>query len=320
MAGDQGEQVGPDESSEAVTHDRQGSEVDVPRVATTRWQVVSSEAVRVFPRFWVAAWIILFATGNWPWGLALLFLTGPVMALVRGPRGSVRRQMQKDRHRAERRALYDRRVVERDLRRQGHEVVRSRPVPPEERIQTYGPPPADQTSRTSTPDGWAWGWTAWTAPEGTQGSPAAGAAPVVPDAAAPEKALTAAVAAARTGPAAVDPDALALVDELDSALRPMLVRARQGGIDVLVRRDLESIALEHLPQALRAYQQLPPGYAHEHRGVDGRTPAEELRSQLGLLVEGCAPLRDAVHGADVARQRELGRFLEAKFRRSDLDL
>lgn len=289
-----GEGLSParERSEVPVAHDGDHGEV-------SRWQGFSGEAVRVFPRFWVAAWIILFATGNWQWALVIMFLTAPAMALVRGPRGGVRRQLHRDRHRAERRALYDRRVVERDLRRQGHEVVRSQPVPPDERVQASSP-------------------TGTTPPAAPVRAP--GGAPPAPDLAAPERSLAAAVAAARTGPARVDPDALALVDELDAVLRPMLVRARQGGVDVLVRRDLESIATEHLPEALRAYQQLPPTYAHEHRAADGRTPAEELRSQLGLLVEGCAPLRDAVHGADVARQRELGRFLEAKFRRSDLDL
>lgn len=288
-----GEQVEPGEHGGLVEPSRHRSdEVDVPRVATTRWQGVSDELVRLAPRAWAAAWIVLFASGQWQWALFVMFMTAPAMVLVRGPRGSVRRQLHRDRSRSERRARYDRRVVERDLRRQGHEVVRSQPVPPRERVQ---PPPPAAPARTPS------------------------SAPV-PDPAAPERALAAAVAAARTGPAPVDPDALALVDELETTLRPMLVRARQGGIDVLVRRDLEAIATEHLPEILRAYQQLPPAYAHEHRAADGRTPAEELRFQLGLLVEGCAPLRDAVHGADVARQRELGRFLEAKFRRSDLDL
>lgn len=292
MAGDQDAWAEPGERQEAAAPRQRGSEVDVPRVATTRWQGASDELVRVFPAVYAALWIVAFFAGHWPVALAMILLTAPAVALVRGPRGGVRRQLHRDRHRAQRRALYDRRVVERDLRRQGHEVVRSQPVPP-------APPP---------------GATSPAAP-----ARAPGGAPA-PDPAAPERALAAAVAAARTGPARVDDDALALVDELDAALRPMLVRARRGGIDVLVRRDLESIATEHLPEALRAYQQLPPGYAHERSRAGGRTPAEELCSQLGLLVEGCAPLRDAVHGADVARQRELGRFLEAKFRRSDLDL
>lgn len=288
---------------------------DGPPGEVSRWQGFSGEVARVLPRFWVAAWIILFATGNWQWALVIMFLTAPVVALVRGPRGGVRRQLQRDRHRAERRALYDRRVVERDLRRQGHEVTTPRPGP--SGVRDAGSDPTGWSSGAWTAGRWAGGWTAGS----TRGAaPSAPPAAPAPDPAAPEKALAAAVAAARTGPAAVDPDALALVDEIDAALRPMLVRARQGGIDAAVRRDLGSIATEHLPEALRAYQQLPPGYAHERSRADGRTPAEELRSQLGLLVEGCAPLRDAVHGADVARQRELGRFLEAKFRRSDLDL
>ena len=269
--------------------------------------------VRFVPAAWPALWITLFAVGQWQWALFLLFMTGPVigatLALVRGPRGSVRRQQHRDRHRAERRALYDRRVLEREQRRQGHEEV--------ERAhgswQGHG---ADWSGPASWP---GHGRAGVPAPPGARG-PSGPAAPPAHDPAAAERCLAGAVARARTGPGRLDPDALALVDELDAVLRPMLARARAGGVDTLVRRDLESIATEHLPGALRAYQRVPPAYAHEHRGSDGRTPAEELCSQLRLLVEGCGPLRDAVHGADVARQRELGRFLEAKFRRSDLDL
>ena len=263
--------------------------------------------LRVVRAAWLAAWIILFATGNWQAGLVVMFLTGPVMGLVRGPRGSVRRQMRRDR--AERSALYDRRVLEHDQRRQGHERVGSA-RPSWEAHGSWGSYRSWEGHGTSEAP----------APPGTPGGPGAVSAPAAPDTAAAERSLAAAVARARSGPSRLDPDALALVDELDAILRPTLARARQGGIDAAVRRDLESIARDHLPETLRAYQQLPPTYAHEHRGTDGRTPAEELRSQLGLLVEGCAPLREAVHGADVARQRELGRFLEAKFRRSDLDL
>lgn len=269
---------------------------------------------RLVPAAWPALWITLFAVGQWQWALFLLFMTGPVIgatfALVRGPRGSVRRQQHRDRHRAERRALYDRRVLEREQRHQGHEEVER----------------AHRAHRGQ----WQWQWQgpggSWQG-HGRTGVPAPSGAPerpVVPtpvrDPAAAERSLAGAVARARTGPGRLDPDALALVDELDAVLRPMLVRARAGGVDTLVRRDLESIATEHLPGALGAYQRVPSTYAHEHRGPDGRTPAEELCSQLGLLLEGCGPLRDAVHEADVARQRELGRFLEAKFRRSDLDL
>ena len=51
-----------------------------------------------------------------------------------------------------------------------------------------------------------------------------------------------------------------------------------------------------------------------------RTPAEELRQQLEILREAAARLRVAVHGADAERLSTQRRFLEAKFRRSDLDL
>ena len=47
---------------------------------------------------------------------------------------------------------------------------------------------------------------------------------------------------------------------------------------------------------------------------------ERVLTQLHLLVEGCRRLREAVLAADVDRQRQQSRFLEAKFRGGDLQL
>ncbi|WP_432485726.1 hypothetical protein [Kineococcus esterisolvens] len=111
-----------------------------------------------------------------------------------------------------------------------------------------------------------------------------------------------------------------LVHEVAELLGPLLLRVAERGADPRVRHDLETLATEHLPRTVEDYLALPPDYAREHRTAAGTTPAEELRNQLHLLLEGCRRLRDAVHDADVDRQQQQSRFLEAKFRRSELDL
>ncbi|WP_328295563.1 hypothetical protein OG218_23165 [Kineococcus sp. NBC_00420] len=135
-----------------------------------------------------------------------------------------------------------------------------------------------------------------------------------------ERKLAAAVVTAETAGGRMDADSVDLVREVDRLLRPLLANLRTRDADPQVRHDLETLAGEHLPRAIDDYLVLPDDYAHEHRTAAGTTPADELRAQLHLLVEGCRQLRDSVLSRDVDRQQQQSRFLEAKFRRSDLDL
>ena len=135
-----------------------------------------------------------------------------------------------------------------------------------------------------------------------------------------ERRLAAAVVRAETTGGRLDAESVDLVREVDRLLRPLLANLRTRDADPQVRHDLETLAGEHLPRAIDDYLVLPDDYAHEHRTAAGTTPADELRAQLHLLVEGCRQLRDSVLSRDVDRQQQQSRFLEAKFRRSDLDL
>ena len=135
-----------------------------------------------------------------------------------------------------------------------------------------------------------------------------------------ERSLASTVVRVETSGGRIDRESVELVREVDVLLRPLLVHLRTRQADPRVRHDLEQIAVEHLPRTVEDYLVLPDDYARTHRTRVGTTPADELRTQLQLLVEGCRQLRDAVHDADVDRQQQQSRFLEAKFRRSDLDL
>jgi hypothetical protein len=111
-----------------------------------------------------------------------------------------------------------------------------------------------------------------------------------------------------------------LVHEVAELLGPLLLRIAERGGDPQVRHDLETLAGEHLPRTVEDFLALPPDVARTSRNASGTTPAEELRNQLHLMVEGCRQLRDSVLSADVDRQQQQSRFLESKFRRGDLDL
>jgi len=111
-----------------------------------------------------------------------------------------------------------------------------------------------------------------------------------------------------------------LVGELADVLFPLLAKVAEPGADPLVRRDVETIATDHLPDSVDAYLALPAEHARTSRNSAGRTPLEELRVQLDLLLTGCEQLQEAVLRSDVSRQQAQSRFLEEKFRPSGLDL
>ncbi|TNM61065.1 hypothetical protein FHN55_17800 [Streptomyces sp. NP160] len=111
-----------------------------------------------------------------------------------------------------------------------------------------------------------------------------------------------------------------LVGELADVLFPLLAKVSEPGSDPRVRHDVETIATEHLPASVDAFLALPAEHVRTSRNSSGRTPLEELRTQLDLLLTGCEQLQEAVLRSDVARQQEQSRFLEQKFRPSGLDL
>ncbi|PPK95369.1 hypothetical protein CLV92_106190 [Kineococcus xinjiangensis] len=110
------------------------------------------------------------------------------------------------------------------------------------------------------------------------------------------------------------------VREIEDVLRPLLARAQKRTPNVEEMHNLEAIVREYLPSAVDRYLDLPEQYALTGRTSEGTTPAEELLKQLGLLHEGALQLQHAVYDSDAQALTTQGRFLDAKFRRSDLDL
>ncbi|WP_369054721.1 hypothetical protein [Kineococcus terrestris] len=110
------------------------------------------------------------------------------------------------------------------------------------------------------------------------------------------------------------------VREIEDVLRPVIAHVAKRGVEAEELHHLETIVGEYLPAAVDRYLDLPDDYARTRRGATGATPAQELLTQLGLLHEGALQLRSAVYDHDAQQLAVQGRFLDAKFRRSDLDL
>jgi hypothetical protein len=114
------------------------------------------------------------------------------------------------------------------------------------------------------------------------------------------------------------PGAVPTVRDIDDVLRPLLTYVESRGASDEEMRHLTSIIHEYLPTALKDFLSLPAQYA-ERPGVTGTTPADDLVRQLQLLDEGANELQDLVYTGDAAQLAIQARFLDAKFRRSDLD-
>ncbi|MBL7495455.1 hypothetical protein I6A84_27255 [Frankia sp. CNm7] len=132
-------------------------------------------------------------------------------------------------------------------------------------------------------------------------------------------ALAGVVGEANAEGARLPPGAVPTVRDVDDVLRPLLEHLEIHPPNGEELRGLIAIIDDYLPQALRDYLALPARYA-ERPGPTGTSPADDLVRQLVLLDEGANELADLVYTGDAARLAVQARFLDAKFRRSDLDL
>ncbi|WP_432547905.1 hypothetical protein [Kineococcus sp. SYSU DK004] len=232
---------------------------------------------------WLAVWIVLFAIGAPAAALPLMILWIVATASFDEHARALRKRRKRELNR---------------LRAQG----RTGPPPHPGGGAPPGPPPGGPRVQPPPP-----------------ARPVAGPPPPPPTSEA-ERSLERVVQRVQAARERFEEPELDLFRRVEGVLTPLLVALRTRGAPVEVRHDLEAIAREHLPRTVEDFLVLPADYAREHRTAAGTTPADELRKQLELLHTGALQLRDAVHDRDVDRQVQQSRFLEAKFRRSDLDL
>ena len=81
---------------------------------------------------------------------------------------------------------------------------------------------------------------------------------------------------------------------------------------------VKQTALEYLPETLETYLNLPPAFARLHTVKDGKTAQQLLLGQLELLDTTLQDIVLDIHQNDTNRLLINGRFLEEKFRKSDL--
>ncbi|WP_369054723.1 hypothetical protein [Kineococcus terrestris] len=235
---------------------------------------------------WLAVWIVLFAIGAPAAALPLMILWIVATASFDEHARTLRKRRKRELNR---------------LRTQG----RTGPPPHPGGGAPPGPPPGGPRVQPPPPA------------RPAAGPPPPPSPPVTSEA---ERSLERVVQRVQGARERFEEPELDLFRRVEGVLTPLLVALRTRGAPVEVRHDLEAIAREHLPRTVEDFLVLPADYAREHRTAAGTTPADELRKQLELLHTGALQLRDALHDRDVDRQVQQSRFLEAKFRRSDLDL
>lgn len=104
------------------------------------------------------------------------------------------------------------------------------------------------------------------------------------------------------------------------ALRPLLVYLESNPPTEAELIPIRAIVTDYLPTTVDRFLALPREFAATHRNPQGRTPAEELLEQLELLRTATDEYATAIYAGDAQELSDQGRFLQAKFLRSDLTL
>lgn len=113
--------------------------------------------------------------------------------------------------------------------------------------------------------------------------------------------------------------ALPALGRIEDVLLPLLDHLTRNPPSVDEEIAVQGMVTDYLPTTLNAYIGLNPQFVSEPRH-DGRTPADDLLEQLATLETAVHDLSRAVYAHDAQELQTQGRFLSAKFDRSDLDL
>jgi hypothetical protein len=116
----------------------------------------------------------------------------------------------------------------------------------------------------------------------------------------------------------VPQDILAKVESIkDSILEilPGIVDVNSSDYDIYTIRQT---VLDYLPETLGNYLSLPPAFRNLHPVKDGKTAKQLLSEQLDLLDRQMVEIAQDFYRNDTQRLMAHGRFLEQKFRKTDL--
>ncbi len=106
----------------------------------------------------------------------------------------------------------------------------------------------------------------------------------------------------------------------DSVLAVLPTLIRDGATGDHHTYVIKQTALEYLPETLENYLNLPPAFARLHTLKDGKNAQQLLLEQLRLLDTTMKEIVVDIHRNDTDRLLINGRFLEEKFRKSELAL
>lgn len=116
----------------------------------------------------------------------------------------------------------------------------------------------------------------------------------------------------------VSKDILAKVESIkDSILEilPNIVDVSSSDYNIYTIRQT---ALDYLPETLENYLNLPPAFRNLHPVKGGKTAKQLLVEQLDLLDQQMKEIAQDFYRNDTQRLMAHGRFLEEKFRKTDL--
>lgn len=116
----------------------------------------------------------------------------------------------------------------------------------------------------------------------------------------------------------VPPDILDKVQNITASIQDILPRiadVNSGDYNIHVIRQT---ALEYLPETLQNYLNLPRAFARLHPLKNGKTAQQLLLEQLDLLDAKMREIVEDFHRDDAQQLLVHGRFLEKKFRKSDV--
>ena len=116
----------------------------------------------------------------------------------------------------------------------------------------------------------------------------------------------------------VSKEVLERISSIQSSVLEVLPTLTRDGAHTHNAYVVKQTALEYLPETLETYLNLPPAFARLHTVKDGKTAQQLLLGQLELLDTTLQEIVVDLHRNDTDRLLINGRFLEEKFRKSDL--
>ena len=116
----------------------------------------------------------------------------------------------------------------------------------------------------------------------------------------------------------VPKEILAKVERIKDAICTLLPKIGDAATDDHSVYIVRQTALEYLPEALQHYLNLPSAFANFHPVKDGKTAKALLLEQLDLLARTMDQVVEDFHRQDTDKLLIHGRFLEERFRKTDL--